>query len=321
MNIARRIDIFEDSIHLIDDERLAELRATHQSALQRDHWHAVRTALACLVCPEKVTVTIDDIITIGTAEELPANLHETLERLIKNLIPWRKGPIDLFGHRVDAEWLSGKKWQRIAPHLDDIVGKRVLDIGCNNGYYMLRIAEQSPDRVLGIDPFETCYYQFQLLQQFLRDPRLQFELIGIDDLDIFPEYFDLVFCMGVIYHHRAPHNALRTVHGCMKPGGQLILESIAIPGNEPIALSPPDRYQMMRNVYFVPTASCLAAWAERAGFRDIEIITTDTIGTDEQRKTKYMPFDSLAEFLDPNDATKTIEGFPAPLRVALRARR
>ena len=35
---------------------------------------------------------------------------------------------------------------------------------------------------------------------------------------------------------------------------------------------------------------------------------------EEQRSTDWMTFESLADFLDPNDANKNVEGHPAPLR-------
>ena len=41
---------------------------------------------------------------------------------------------------------------------------------------------------------------------------------------------------------------------------------------------------------------------------------------DEQRRTDWMTSESLAEFLDPNDRSKTIEGYPAPLRAVLTAK-
>jgi len=42
---------------------------------------------------------------------------------------------------------------------------------------------------------------------------------------------------------------------------------------------------------------------------------------DEQRKTAWMESDSLAEFLDPNDLSKTIEGYPAPMRAVFIAKK
>ncbi len=43
--------------------------------------------------------------------------------------------------------------------------------------------------------------------------------------------------------------------------------------------------------------------------------------TEEQRRTEWMVTESLADFLDPNDRSKTVEGYPAPQRAVLIARK
>jgi tRNA (mo5U34)-methyltransferase len=42
---------------------------------------------------------------------------------------------------------------------------------------------------------------------------------------------------------------------------------------------------------------------------------------DEQRPTAWMRFESLPDFLDPDDPTHTVEGLPAPRRAVLIAKR
>ena len=42
------------------------------------------------------------------------------------------------------------------------------------------------------------------------------------------------------------------------------------------------------------------------------------MSSDEQRKTDWMTFESYSDFIDPSDPSKTIEGYPAPLRVFLK---
>ena len=49
----------------------------------------------------------------------------------------------------------------------------------------------------------------------------------------------------------------------MKPGGFLIVESQGIPGREPTALFPAQRYAKVPGTYFVPTGSCLANWLSK----------------------------------------------------------
>jgi len=107
----------------------------------------------------------------------------------------------------------------------------------------------------------------------------------------------------------------------MKPGGQLVVEGQGIPGENSHALFPEDRYAKARNVWFVPTAKCLANWISRAGFKEVECFSVAETTNEEQRKTEYAPWESLDDFLDPNDRSKTVEGYPAPLRICIRARK
>jgi tRNA (mo5U34)-methyltransferase len=75
----------------------------------------------------------------------------------------------------------------------------------------------------------------------------------------------------------------------------------------------------MRNVWLLPTVPMLTKWLEETGYADIEIVDRSTTTTDEQRSTAWMRFESLCEALDPDDPTKTIEGWPAPNRVIITA--
>ena len=84
-------------------------------------------------------------------------------------------------------------------------------------------------------------------------------------------------------------------------------------------LLPEDRYAQMRNVWFIPTIPLLTRMLERAGFKDIRVVDINQTSIDEQRKTEWMTFDSLSDFLDPEDHNKTIEGYPAPKRATLIA--
>ena len=84
-----------------------------------------------------------------------------------------------------------------------------------------------------------------------------------------------------------------------------------------MALFPEDRYAKARNVYFMPTRDCLINWVRRSGFKDVELVSHEKVTVDEQRSTELMAYESLADFLDPNDSNLTIEGYPAPYRTVV----
>ena len=246
-----------------------------------------------------------------------------LEESARKLIPWKKGPFKFFHLDIDAEWRSDLKWQRLEKSLLPLKNKVVLDIGCNNGYFLFKMAEQSPRLALGIDPVLQIEAQFNFLQHYIKAPNVHFELFGVEHLSLFKEMFDTIFYMGIIYHHRHPIAQLIDIREALKPGGQVILETIGIPGEDSIALFPEDRYARMGNVWFVPTLSCFINWAKKAKFTNVEVICDSELSSEEQRLTRWCPppFQSLNDSLDPNDHSLTIEGHPAPRRFLLSARK
>ncbi len=260
-------------------------------------------------------------VTIGSADEVSPGQQKEIEAQLRAFMPWRKGPFSVFGIDIDAEWQSHRKWQRLLPHLPDLQGKVVADIGCNNGYYMFRMIPHQPKIVLGLEPSVQHYYSFKGLNNMARQENLHIDLLGVEHLQLFPDCFDVLFLMGIIYHRSSPVECLRDIHTSQRSGGTLILESQASPGNAPTAHFPEKTYAKVPGTYFVPTASCLKNWALRAGFSDVDILCQHPMSSEEQRPTDWMQFESYSDFIDPSDPEKTVEGYPAPERVYLRAQK
>ncbi|EQC45410.1 tRNA 5-methoxyuridine(34)/uridine 5-oxyacetic acid(34) synthase CmoB [Bacteriovorax sp. Seq25_V] len=264
-------------------------------------------------------VEVDDYVHLVT------NKSESLliEEIAKDLIPWRKGPFKVDDLAIDSEWRSNLKWKRIQDSIGSLKDQVVLDIGCNNGYYMFQMLKDQPELVLGIDPVIHNKFQFEFINKIANKGNLKFELFGIEELPYFRSMFDTIFSMGIIYHHRHPLEQLMEMREALKSEGHLILETIGIPGEESICLFPEDRYSKMRNVWFLPTLSCLKNWLNRTGFTNIEVLSESLTTTEEQSTTPWCPppFQSLEEFLDPNDKTKTVEGHPAPVRFCVKAQK
>ena len=231
------------------------------------------------------------------------------------LAPWRKGPFELDGVTVDAEWRSNLKWERLENAIRPLEGHNVLDVGCGNGYYALRMKQAGARAVIGIDPTILYVLQFLAVQHFRREPNIFVLPLRMNELPPHARKFDTTFSMGVLYHQRSPLDHLRELKGTLRQGGQLVLETIYVPGEESYACTPPDRYARMRNVWLLPTIAELTTWLARTGFTDIEIADQAVTTTDEQRSTEWMTFESLAEALDPQDPSRTVEGWPAPRRV------
>jgi len=262
-----------------------------------------------------------DCITIGNPDEISTDEQKEIKHSLRSFMPWRKGPFSVFGIDIDAEWRSERKWQRIAMELPDLKGKVIADIGCNNGYYMFRMAESEPQLVLGFEPSVQHYYCFKALNGMAGLNRLDIDLLGVEHIQLFETCFDVIFLMGIIYHRPSPIDTLRDIFTALQPGGTLILESQAIPGEEPVALFPDKTYAKVPGTYFVPTGACLRNWMKKAGFKDISFFHSHPMSNDEQRRTDWMQFESYADFIDADNPLKTVEGYPAPCRVFLKGRK
>lgn len=295
----------------------AQLTAWQKEALHGDfkQWQKVIDHL-----PQ---VSSDDIdlkhqVRIGQAGTLSPGAMERLQVLLGQLKPWRKGPFQLHGLHIDTEWRSDWKWDRVLPHLAPLAHRTVLDVGCGSGYHLWRMRGEGAELVVGIDPSQLFYCQFEAIKHFNPDPHVHLLPIGIDDM---PELkaFDTVFSMGVLYHRRSPIDFLSQLKAQLRPGGQLVLETLVVEGDVHTALVPTDRYAKMRNVWFIPSCDALTLWLQRVGFKDIQVVDLNVTSLEEQRKTAWMENESLIDFLDPNDHSKTIEGYPAPLRAVVIA--
>ncbi|MBU0673104.1 MAG: tRNA 5-methoxyuridine(34)/uridine 5-oxyacetic acid(34) synthase CmoB [Proteobacteria bacterium] len=261
----------------------------------------------------------NDVVTIGRDDEITPDQKALLLETLRAYMPWRKGPFNVFGIEIDAEWRSERKWNRLLPVLPELTGKKIADVGCNNGYYMFRMAAQKPELILGFEPHLLYHYTFQTLNSLAGLSNLETELLGVENLGLFEGYFDVIFLMGVLYHRISPIEVLKETWKALRPGGSLIVESQAIPGDDPVALFPTETYGKVPGTYFVPTGTCLANWLIRSGFDDVSIFCSHPMSNQEQRQTDWMSFESYDDFMAPNNPDQTIEGYPAPWRVFLKA--
>jgi tRNA (mo5U34)-methyltransferase len=262
-----------------------------------------------------------DTVIIGRTDELQTAQKEEVIQALYNLVPWRKGPFQVFGVNIDSEWQSQRKWNRITPHLPELSGKTIADIGSNNGYYMFRMAAHEPLLVLGFEPYVHHYFTFQTLNSFAGQHNLFTDLLGVEHLRYFPDCFDVIFLMGILYHRPSPIDSLKDVLTALKPGGTLIVESQALPGDAPMALFPASTYAKVPGTWFVPTGPCLVNWLHRSGFQKVELFDQHPMSSQEQRTTDWMKFESYKDFIDKDNPERTIEGYPAPWRVYIKGRK
>jgi len=291
-----------------------------------EQWQAAINKLPELVVSG---IELKDKVKLSTNTALSSTEKEAVSQQLKQLHPWRKGPFDFFDIHIDTEWRSDWKWDRIKDHLQPLEGRTILDVGCGNGYHCWRMAGIGAELVIGIDPTAVFVMQYQLMQKYIQSENVFVLPVGIDDVPQNLQAFDTVFSMGVLYHRKSPIDHLMQLRQCLKTEGELVLETLIIDGNTDTqqdtdsdtgeVLLPKDRYAQMNNVWFLPTIPLLVKWLERCKFKNIRVVDVNQTSLEEQRTTEWMTFNSLSDFLDPNDKNLTVEGYPAPKRVIVLA--
>ncbi|MDF0535775.1 tRNA 5-methoxyuridine(34)/uridine 5-oxyacetic acid(34) synthase CmoB [Shewanella sp. A32] len=275
--------------------------------------------LAKLNYPTPDQLDLKDSVSIGSGAQLSAGQREKLENLLQLLHPWRKGPFDIHGIHIDTEWRSDWKWERIAPHISPLQSRTVLDVGCGSGYHMWRMFGAGARMVVGIDPSPLFLCQFEAVKKLAgSEYPVHLLPLGIEEMPA-SEAFDTVFSMGVLYHRKSPIDHLLQLHDQLRDGGELVLETLVIDGDEQAVLVPEDRYGKMNNVWFIPSVAALERWLRRCDFKDIRCVNLDVTSLAEQRSTPWMRNESLVDYLDPNNVDYTVEGYPAPKRATIIA--
>ena len=260
-----------------------------------------------------------NIIKVGELSDCSETERENLKNLLMQLHPWRKGPYNLFGNFVDTEWRSDWKWERLQEHISPLQNKKVMDVGSGNGYHSWRMLGAGARNVIAIDPFMLSLYQFKAINHFIKSESLWILPIKMEEFPEQTKFFDSVFSMGVLYHRRSPFDHLYELRDALHSKGELILETLVIDGKLGEVLVPEGRYAQMRNVWFIPSVLTLESWLRKTGFINIRTVDITTTSIDEQRKTDWMTFDSLKNFLSKSDSAKTIEGYDAPKRAIIIA--
>ncbi len=279
-----------------------------------------REALAMLPPSDRPPARLDgDVVTVGP-DAFSAEERDRIRPALLQLAPWRKGPFRVGDIVIDAEWRSDRKWARLQHAVTPLTGRLVLDVGCGNGYYALRMRGAGARAVVGVEPMLLYLAQFCAIRHWLPPEPVHVLPLRLEELPPGAGRFDTVFSMGVLYHRRSPLAHLRQLRGALAAGGELVLETLILPGNERESRTP-ERYARMRNVWHLPTLPQLTDWLEECGFVSHRLVDVTATTVEEQRTTEWMPRESLARALDPRDPARTVEGWPAPRRAIVLCRK
>jgi len=191
------------------------------SAIGVDHWS--ETLLPLIDTRLAISGHGDFECWQGIVSALSDAPESERRELLLGLAPWRKGPLNLGGVAIDTEWRSDWKWDRVKDAIEPLTGRKVLDIGCGNGYFALQMSKAGADYVIGVDPTIVFVMQFLAINQFECNDRVFVVPARMQELPLPAKRFDTTFSMGVLYHQRSPVEHLRELAQTLRPGGQLVL--------------------------------------------------------------------------------------------------
>lgn len=257
-------------------------------------------------------------LRIGEANQIDETTRQQISETLMAFHPWRKGPFCPYGIHLDTEWRSDWKWARLEQQID-LKGKRVLDVGSGNGYYGWRMLGAGAERIIAIDPTISYVMQYTAMRHFIGEQPMHVLPLKLEEIPEGNATFDTVFSMGVIYHRKDHMEHIEQLAQHLKPGGELILEGLVIEGGPGDLLEPKGRYAKMKNVHTIPSPDTMMQWLKDAGLNDVHLIDVSLTTVEEQRRTDWMHFESLADYLNPVDPKKTVEGHPAPIRAVISA--
>lgn len=300
---------WQTALHALPDLPIASIDLDHESGV------AVLTAED--VAADTALTNEQSTQTSNDQAYQPNEAALTLESTLKKLSPWRKGPFRFAHVKIDTEWRSDWKWNRVYPNITPLENRTVLDVGCGNGYHMWRMRAQGAASVLGIDPGLLFMMQFQAAQKYINDSAVNILPLTMETLPSDMRCFDTTFSMGVLYHRKDPHAHLLELMRSLRPGGELVLETLVAIGEDENELKIAARYARMKNIWSLPSVPLLARWMHEAGFTNVRCVSVDITSKLEQRTTPWMPYESLNESLDPEDPALTVEGLPRPRRAVM----
>lgn len=178
----------------------------------------------------------------------PKALHEEIEKLE----PWFHNLHLPDGTQTAPDHFLGDfprfKWHEIKDFIpDDLTGWKVLDVGCNAGFYSFKLAERGADvTAIDLDPHYLKQASWAAKQFGLAD-KITFQEVQVYDLARTPETYDLTWFMGVLYHLRYPLLGMDILS--RKTKRMMLFQTLSMPGNAdveiPENLSIDDREKMM----------------------------------------------------------------------------
>ena len=180
---------------------------------------------------------------------------------------------------------------------EDLAGKSVLDVGAWDGFFSFEAERRGARRVLATDSFAwsgegwSTKEGFEYARAALGS---RVEDLEIDVMELSPEAvggtFDVVLCLGVLYHMRHPLLMVEKVASVT--GELLILEThvdMTWTRRPAMAMYPSHELDLDPTNWWGPNPEAVVGMLRAAGFTDVEVVTPDGTGYRLARSLRRLP--------------------------------
>jgi tRNA (mo5U34)-methyltransferase len=173
-------------------------------------------------------------------------------------------------------------------------GRRVLDLGCNAGFWALQAIEAGADYVLGIDGQESYIEQAGLVfaASGVEAARYRFERADVFEYE-FNAGFDVVLCLGLLDHVARPLELFELIAG-VSPALIVIDTEVSRSRGSIFELA---RLYDARDAIgppmtLIPSRSALSELAAQYGFQTVALALeiTDYAGMSDYRRHRRLAF-------------------------------
>jgi 2-polyprenyl-3-methyl-5-hydroxy-6-metoxy-1,4-benzoquinol methylase len=172
-------------------------------------------------------------------------------------------------------------------------GKRVLDLGCNAGYWALHAAQSGCDFVLGVDGRSMHVDQANFVFEVNEIEKSRYQFIQKDIFDLDPAtlgQFDIVFCLGIMYHISKPMSLMESMS--RMSNDILLIDTTLSQATDSSFLVAHESLDEPRNaidyeLVLIPTKLAVVEMAQQFGYKTLVLKPTHLEDADAEGRSNF----------------------------------
>jgi 2-polyprenyl-3-methyl-5-hydroxy-6-metoxy-1,4-benzoquinol methylase len=170
---------------------------------------------------DETDIIIDKVaVSNNRIPEVVKAVHERGMSMVKAVMPRLYQRFEFTGGASDSD--SIKKLQSLA--LPNFIGKRVLDVGCNTGFFTFQSSFLGASEVVGIDNAELAIRVAKTLQNtHYLTHNTKFQVLDVNQAETLGK-FDLILCLSMLHYLSNQDEIIKKLYSMLNPGGVLKLE-------------------------------------------------------------------------------------------------